>query len=213
MSTLEISESRESQKAQPDSALSIADLGNIQSMMDSPQGDVRKFDWVPPPLPPLEINYGSIDNYDGDKSKETPQQQKIVAQAVSSLGKEMWHNWTPGRVPGGGATAALGCAASVSQILNDAKITKLVRSEDCNVDYMQEDLQKQGWTLTKNPQPGDVWIGRGGVSQAHTGIIGENFTMMNNHSKNGKFSTDVASYVKRWSNNVFLQPPDNKGQE
>lgn len=171
-----------------------------------PADDVRP---VPnDPLSRLEVNLGSIANYDGDPSHESKTQHAVAAKAVSDLGKEMWHNWTPGHVPGGGATYDLGCAASVSQILNDSGAAKLVRPEDDNCDYLQQDLLKQGWTYTNTPQPGDVWIGRGGESEAHTGIIGEKYTLDDNHYWNGKFSEDSANHTKDWTNSIYLQPPD-----
>jgi hypothetical protein len=160
------------------------------------------------PLPHLEVNHGSIANYDGDPSHESKTQHAVAATAFSDLGKEMWHNWTPGHFPGGGATYDLGCAASVSQILNDCGAAKLVRPEDDNCDYLQEDLLKQGWTYSVVPQPGDVWIGRGGQSEAHTGIVGENYKLDNNHYWNGKFGEDSADHTKDWTNSIYLQPPD-----
>jgi hypothetical protein len=46
-----------------------------------------------------------------------------------------------------------------------------VCTNNCN--GLQADLLAQGWMITDKPQPGDVWIGRGGASEAHTGIVGD----------------------------------------
>ncbi len=149
----------------------------------------------------LEISFGSMANYDGDRSHMNELQKAIVAEAVKDLGSAMWGGWS-------GASAEEGCAASVSQILNDCGAASLHNAQDDNCDGLQADLLAQGWTLTDKPQPGDVWIGRGGASSAHTGIIGENNTLMDNHSGNGLFSTDSGNYTRAWTNSVFLKPPD-----
>jgi hypothetical protein len=224
LNTFEYSESTGSQNKQADAPLSIADIGILKSLnapengtmtgspsggARHPAGDVRSVNDVA--LPNLVIKQGSIADYDGDPGHESKTQRTVVAEAVSDLGKELWHNWTPGHIPGGGACAELGCAASVSQILDDCGAAKLYRPEDDNCDYMQEDLLAQGWTLTEKPQPGDVWIGRGGESEAHTGIIGESYTLMDNHSSNGCFSRDSAGFTNAWTNSVYLQPPEQSG--
>ena len=153
------------------------------------------------PTDGLNWNSGTIENYDGNPSHMSDTQQRIVAQAEQSLGNAMWGGWSA-------ASAEEGCAASVSQILNDAGVADLHNAHDCNCDGVQADLLAQGWTMTNTPQPGDVWIGRGGESEAHTGIIGMNGTLMDNHSNSGFWSQDSASYTGAWNNCVFLKPPD-----
>jgi hypothetical protein len=132
-------------------------------------------------------------------------QKSVAAEAEKSLGQAMWGGW-------GGASAEEGCAASVSQILNNSGAAALHNAQDDNCDGLQADLLAQGWTLTDKPQPGDVWIGRGGESSAHTGIIGENNSLMDNHSNNGLWSKDSGNYTGAWSNSVFLRPPDKSQQ-
>jgi hypothetical protein len=149
----------------------------------------------------LQQSSGTIANYDGDASHMSSTQQSIVAEANKSLGQAMWGGW-------GGASAEEGCAASVSQILDNCGAANLHNAQDDNCDGLQADLLAQGWTLTDKPQPGDVWIGRGGASSAHTGIIGENNTLMDNHSNNGQWSQDSANYTSSWTSSVFLRPPD-----
>lgn len=153
----------------------------------------------------LQQSSGSIANYN---QSEDSQQKSIMSEANGDVGKAMWGGWS-------GATAVEGCAASVSQVLdNTAKSdpsiftgSGLHNAQDDNVDGLQADLLHNGWTVTSTPQPGDVWVGRGGASSGHTGIVGENNTLLNNNSDDGKFSSDPLSMTKEWTNSVFLKPP------
>jgi hypothetical protein len=153
----------------------------------------------------LQLSSGSMANYDGNPDHMSDCQRAIVAEAVRDIGQSMWGGWA-----NAGATANLGCAASVSQILNDCGAANLHNAHDDNCDGLQADLLAQGWTITDKPQPGDVWIGRGGASEAHTGIVGENNTLMNNHSDNGRWSVDPGGNTGQWTHSVFLKPPENR---
>lgn len=153
----------------------------------------------------LQQSSGSIANY--NQSEDT-NQKSIMGEANGDVGKAMWGGWS-------GATAVEGCAASVSQVLDNAAKSDpsifthggLHNAQDDNVDGLQADLLANGWTVTSTPQPGDVWVGRGGASSGHTGIVGENDTLLNNNSSDGKFSSDPLSMTKEWTNSVFLKPP------
>lgn len=149
----------------------------------------------------LQISSGTMAHYDGNQADMSDTQRAIVAEANKDLGSAMWGGWS-------GADAVEGCAASVSQILDNSGAANLHNAQDDNCNGMQADLLAQGWTITDKPQPGDVWIGRGGASSGHTGIVGENNTLMDNHSNNGLFSRDPGSFTGEWSNSVFLKPPD-----
>ena len=131
-------------------------------------------------------------------------QDKAVSEANADAAahKEMWTNFPA-------ADAEEGCAASVSQVLDDAHVAHLTPDQgDAMVSTMQADLQKQGWTVTDKPQPGDVVCGYGGLSSAHTGIVGTNGTVYDNHSSTGQFSQDQLSYFSNWDQVTFLKPPD-----
>jgi hypothetical protein len=144
----------------------------------------------------------AFNNYDGNESDLSSNQSSAVDMAEQDLGKSMWTNFPA-------ASAEEGCAASVSQVLDDAGVAHLTPGQgDALCSTMQSDLQKQGWTVTDKPQPGDVVIGYGGLSSAHTGIVGKNGTVYDNHSSTGKFSKDNLSYFSNWNKVVFLRPPD-----
>ena len=153
----------------------------------------------------LTQSSGSIANYDGNQSDMSSTQQGIMSEANKDVGQAMWGGWSKD-----GATGVEGCAASVSQVLDNAGAANLHNAQDDNVNGMQADLQAQGWTVTDKPQPGDVWVGRGGASSGHTGIVGENNTLLNNNSSDGKFSSDPLSMTSEWTNSVYLKPPASK---
>ncbi|GEM_PF-3485976 len=147
---------------------------------------------------------GSFNNYDGNPGDMSQDQTSSVDTAEADLYKQMWTNFPA-------ASAEEGCAASVSQVLDDAGVAHLTPGQgDALCSTMQQDLMKQGWTVTDKPQPGDVVIGYGGLSSAHTGIVGPNGTVFDNHSSTGRWSKDNLSYFSNWNKVVFLRPPDAK---
>lgn len=150
----------------------------------------------------LEQRSGGVENYDANPANMSETQRKTVDQAEQSIGKAMWGGWPA-------ASANLGCAASVSQILNDAGTASLHNAQDCNVNGVQADLLAQGWKITDTPRPGDVWIGRGGASVGHTGIVGENATLINNQSSSGTMGVDSLASTRAWTNSIYLTPPDS----
>lgn len=144
----------------------------------------------------------------GKGPAQTQSESNIANGAEQYLGQAMWGGWA-------GASGVEGCAASVSQVLDDISKTDpsiftkggLHNAQDDNVNGLQADLIANGWTVTTTPQPGDVWIGRGGVSSGHTGIVGNGETLLNNNSSDGKFSKDPLSMTNEWTNSVYLKPP------
>lgn len=143
---------------------------------------------------------GAFNNYDGS-SNLTPSEASIAEKAAADIGQSLWTDWLP--------DGNEGCAASVSKILNETGAAHMT-PKDASCSTMQTDLMGQGWTVTDKPQPGDVVIGYGGLSSAHTGIVGKNGTVMDNHSSSGKWSQDSLSYFSNWNKVVFLKPPAAK---
>jgi hypothetical protein len=147
---------------------------------------------------------GAFNNYDGNPGDMSPDEQAAEQMAEQDQGQSMWTNFPA-------ASAEEGCAASVSQVLDNAGVAHLTPAMgDALVSQMQADLMKQGWTVTDKPQPGDVVCGYGGLSSAHCGIVGKNGMVFDNHSSTGKWSTDNLSYFSNWNKVVFLHPPDQK---
>jgi len=145
-------------------------------------------------------------NYKGNSGKfrynpnvSGPASEKIVAAAKADVGRQLWRETNHGASGGN-----LGCAASVSTALRQAGVSRVSEME-CHA--LQAALQKEGWTVTNTPSPGDVVFGYGGVSRAHVGIVGENSTVFDNHSSTGQWSQDSLSYFSKWNQNVFLHPP------
>ncbi|MBS1990463.1 MAG: hypothetical protein JSS83_08095 [Cyanobacteria bacterium SZAS LIN-3] len=128
-----------------------------------------------------------------------PAAKRIVDVAKNDVGQQLWRGTNHGA-----SGANLGCAASVSTALREAGVSRVSEME-CH--RLQAALQKEGWTITNTPSPGDVVFGYGGVSRAHVGIVGENGTVFDNHSSTGQWSQDSLSYFSRWNQNVFLHPP------
>jgi len=136
-------------------------------------------------------------NVSGDAAK------RILAATHADVHQEMWRQTNHGA-----SGAREGCAASVSSVLRQAGVSN-VHEMECH--RLQAALQKEGWTVSHTPQPGDVVFGYGGLSRAHVGIVGENGTAFDNHSSTGQWSQDKLSYFGNWHQTVFLHPP--QGQE
>ena len=146
------------------------------------------------------------ENYRGNSGKfrynpnvSGPASKRIIEAAKADVGQQLWR-----RTNHGASGGNLGCAASVSTALREAGVSKVSEME-CH--RLQAALQKEGWTVTNTPSPGDVVFGYGGVSRAHVGIVGENSTVFDNHSSTGQWSQDSLAYFQRWNQNVFLHPP------
>jgi hypothetical protein len=140
-----------------------------------------------------------------DGYQNTPGGSKVsatLAAAKADVGKAMWK-----QIDGGASGGNEGCAATVSAILDQAGAANV---SEMGVSNLQASLEKQGWTQTTTPKPGDVVMGYGGLSSAHTGIVGENGTVFDNHSSTGTLGQDSLNYFKNWNKVVFLQPPADK---
>lgn len=131
-------------------------------------------------------------------------QGKIIAAAANSIGRAMWQKYL-----GGGR---LGCAASVSAVLNDAGFSY---ANAVGVSALQDQLVAHGWTVSNTPRPGDVVCGyrkpkgSGPGGSAHTGIVGPDGTW-DNHSSTKVWSHDPLSAWNRHAypaGVVFLHPP------
>ena len=143
----------------------------------------------------------AANNYDGNESNLNAAQVAIANVAEQDSGKEMWHGFAD-------ASAEEGCAASVSNVLDQIQAANLHNPNDDNCGSLDNHLRAQGWTPTDKPQPGDVVIGYGGTSPGHTGIVGRDGAVYDNHSSNGVWSKDKVSYfTENWDKVVFLKPP------
>lgn len=138
-----------------------------------------------------------FDGYQDTVDPNDKAQNDILAACEADVGHAMWKN-----INGGASGGNEGCAASVSAVLDQAGAANVSEMECHN---LQAALTKSGeWSVTDKPQPGDVVIGYGGLSAAHTGIVGKNGTVFDNHSSTGTFQQDSLSYFKNWNQVVFL---------
>lgn len=131
-------------------------------------------------------------------------QGKIIAAADHSVGRAMWQKYLAG--------GRLGCAASVSAVLNEAGFSY---ASAVGVSALQDQLLAHGWTISGSPRPGDVVCGyrkpkgSGPGGSAHTGIVGPDGTW-DNHSSTKIWSHDPLSAWNRHAypaGVVFLHPP------
>lgn len=134
--------------------------------------------------------------YDGALDPNNQTQSNIMSALQQDVGKAMWK-----QIDGGASGGNEGCAATVSAVLDQAGAANVSEME-CH--HLQAALQNQGWSLTTKPQAGDVVIGYGGLSTAHTGIVGPNGSVFDNHSSTGTLQQDSLSYFKNWNQVVFL---------
>jgi hypothetical protein len=137
-----------------------------------------------------------FDGYNDTVDPGNQAQNSILQTCEQDVGHAMWK-----QIDGGASGGNEGCAASVSAVLDQAGAANVSEME-CH--HLQSSLQSQGWSITDKPQPGDVVIGYGGLSAAHTGIVGKNGTVFDNHSSTGTFQQDSLSYFKNWNQVVFL---------
>lgn len=149
---------------------------------------------------PYDPGYNGKAGFAGyDNTVDNSTQSAILAAAQADVGKAMWK-----QIDGGASGGNEGCAASVSAVLDQAGAANV---SEMAVTNLQASLEKQGWTQTTTPKPGDVVMGYGGLSSAHTGIVGQNGTVFDNHSSTGTFQQDSLSYFQNWNKVVFLTPP------
>lgn len=127
---------------------------------------------------------------------------KIAAVARADVGGILWGRHAS-VVQGG----RLGCASSVTKVLQQAGVTNV---DDAGVQSMSDKLKRQGWQAYSFNQrrPGDVIIAQGGASSGHTGIVGQDVNVTyDNHSGNGRWSTDAASHWGAWRRVYVLRAP------
>lgn len=113
----------------------------------------------------------------------------IVAIAKDHLGKDA--------SPIDRVSDEVGCAESVTEILNKAITFPIITGTWTLNDYLQRDRR---FSPAETPEPGDVIISPTGTSKkgkkapfvGHTGIMGENGVIYNNNSYTGKW---LATYT------------------
>lgn len=135
-------------------------------------------------------------------------QRSILAAAAQSEGQQLWRE-----VQNGASGGNLGCAASVSEILNMANIGDFAGADtqfdNLNVVGLRQRLLELGWTEHTDARPGDVVIAFGGMSDGHTGIVGPNGTVyQNKSSEGGVWRQGDLSYFENWNQVTFLRPPE-----
>ncbi len=134
----------------------------------------------------------------------TDAQGKIVAAASHDIGRAMWQKYLN--------DGNLGCAASVSAVLNEAGFTY---AHSTSVSDLHDQLIGHGWRVDSQPHAGDVAVGyrrpkgsSGG--SAHTGIVGANGITFANRSSSETWSQGSTSSWNRGAypyGVVFLRPP------
>ncbi len=134
----------------------------------------------------------------------TDAQGKIVAAASHDIGRAMWQKYLN--------DGNLGCAASVSAVLNEAGFTY---AHSTSVSDLHDQLIAHGWKTDSQPHPGDVAVGyrrpkgsSGG--SAHTGIVGTNGITFANRSSSETWSQGSTSSWNRGAypyGVAFLRPP------
>ena len=131
--------------------------------------------------------------------------------ARSSVGRQLWRFIR-------GTPARLGCAASVSAVLN-AGGYKYARH--AGVGGLESQLTRNGWQKmhVSQAQPGDVVIGartryyRQGGGGSHIGVVGENGRVYHNSSGRAKWiETSLSGYYNssRFRAGVWILRPPNK---
>lgn len=103
----------------------------------------------------------------------------------------------------------LGCAASVSSVLQDAGVARV---DEVGVRALAANLKGKGWDQVPfgQRQPGDVIIAIG-YPHGHTGVVGEHRDVTyNNHSTSRVWSKDPASFWTRgkWPTVYCLRAPE-----
>jgi hypothetical protein len=141
--------------------------------------------------------------------------EAIVVAANAALGQPKWSETDTTGVTQGGL---LGCAASVSAVLQDAGVNvnnMLVRG-------VEMDLAAQGWQAHdfSERQPGDVIVAyrtdpnNSGGDGAHIGIVGENPNITyNNHSDTKLWSQDTPDFWTERNGfiHLYVMRPPSEG--
>lgn len=132
---------------------------------------------------------------------------KITALANGMVGQQLWAQtkWR-NSVEGGN----LGCAASVSRVLQEAGFSY---ADSAGVNDLAGKLQRHGWqrVSVSQAQPGDVIYGMSGARHGHIGIVGPNGIAYNNSSSTGRWTAGSVNgtFTRRFGGNTMvLRPPD-----
>jgi hypothetical protein len=143
-------------------------------------------------------------------------QGKIVAAADGDVGKQMWRRYM--------SNGNLGCAASVSEVLNQAGFSY---AHSAGVVGLRDQLLQHGWKMHRvsegGAKPGDVIFGinqgsdgRSGGGSGHIGIVGTKGTVYDNSSSTGQWThhninnSSWAPGNRRFGPQMwYLTPPGN----
>jgi len=115
---------------------------------------------------------------------------QVAAVAASLQGQSLW-GWS-------GSGARLGCAASVSTVMEKSGYNYI---KSASVNGVAEQAESHGWQKTQGlagAQPGDMVYGRIG-GDAHIGIVGNNGKLYDNWSSDGRWHEEnlSTSYIAR----------------
>lgn len=132
---------------------------------------------------------------------------KITALANGMVGQRLWAQTKYRNVVEGGN---LGCAASVSKVLQEAGFSY---ADSAGVNDLAAKLQRHGWqrVSVNQAQPGDVIYGMSGARHGHIGIVGPNGIAYNNSSRTGQWTAGTVSgtFTRRFGGaTTVLRPPD-----
>lgn len=142
---------------------------------------------------------------------------KILASAHENVGEQLWAQTKYRNSVDGGN---LGCAASVSKVLQEAGYNY---ADSAGVRGLVSKLEKNGWQRLpiSERRPTDVVFGlepgQHGSGKAHIGIMGENDTVYDNNSRTTRWthhginqSTFKPNNNKRFGNQLWvLRPPES----
>lgn len=136
---------------------------------------------------------------------------KMLALSSGKVGQQLWAQGKYRNVVEGGN---LGCAASVTEVLQDAGFSY---ASSAGVGNLTDQLMARGWKKmpVQYAQPGDVVYGHRGNLHAgggngHIGVVGENGTVYHNSSRKTTWSHDNLNsvFTRRFGSNTYvLRPP------
>lgn len=136
---------------------------------------------------------------------------KLLALSNGMVGQQLWAQGKYRNVVQGGN---LGCAASVTEVLQKAGFSY---ASSAGVGNLTDQLKARGWKQlpVSQAQPGDVVYGHRGNLHAgggngHIGIVGENGSVYHNSSRKTTWSHDNLNsvFTRRFGGNTYvLRPP------
>lgn len=141
---------------------------------------------------------------------------KLLALSNGLVGQQLWAQGKFRNVVQGGN---LGCAASVTEVLQKAGFSY---ASSAGVGNLTDQLKQRGWTQlpVSQAQPGDVvygWRGNlhAGGGSGHIGIVGENGSVYHNSSRKTTWSHDNLNsvFTRRFGGNTYvLRPPADQSR-